>query len=181
MSKGGAFPLQTARLVIREADFSMAARFSELSLDEDNRRFLPDEVFETEAEAYGALEHLLPQYGRTDGPLVYPIFRVDGVMLGHVEAVPLAEGEWEIGYHIGQPYIRNGYASEALTAFLPVIGAQIHQKQFYGICVVENVASRRVLEKCGFHLVYEGLGPYQGRERPLCRYIWPHDNVGRSR
>ena len=39
--------IQTERLTITEFDLSMAESVHLNSLDEDNRRFLPDEVFET--------------------------------------------------------------------------------------------------------------------------------------
>ena len=43
--------------------------------------------------------------------------------------------------------------------------------KLYGICHVENIASRMVLEKCGFISEYEGAGLYQGIEQMICRYI----------
>ncbi|MCR5835224.1 MAG: hypothetical protein K6G88_01815 [Lachnospiraceae bacterium] len=43
------------------------------SLDDDNRRFVPDEVFENEEEAKETVEFLMSQYGTPDGPLVYPV------------------------------------------------------------------------------------------------------------
>ena len=35
-----------------------------------------------------------------------------------------------------------------------------------------NLASRKVLEKCGFVLDYEGPGPYHGGQAAICRYIF---------
>ena len=39
--------IETKRLLITEFDMSMAETVHKNSLDEDNRRFVPDEVFET--------------------------------------------------------------------------------------------------------------------------------------
>ena len=39
--------LETERLIITEFNTDMAQAVHENSLDEDNRRFVPDEVFET--------------------------------------------------------------------------------------------------------------------------------------
>ena len=48
--------LTTQRLALREWEPSMAADLCALSQDPENRRFLPDEVFETSAEAEETLE-----------------------------------------------------------------------------------------------------------------------------
>jgi len=43
--------IKTERLLITEFDISMAESVHKLSLDEDNRRFIPDEVFESIEDA----------------------------------------------------------------------------------------------------------------------------------
>ena len=54
--------IETERLLIREFDLSMAKAVYENSLDEDNRKFVPDEVFETEEDARETVEFLIGQY-----------------------------------------------------------------------------------------------------------------------
>ena len=39
-----------------------------------------------------------------------------------------------------------------------------------GICNAENIASRRVLEKCGFIMKFEGAGVLHGKQQFVCRY-----------
>ena len=46
------FFIETERLIITEFDESMIESVHENSLDEDNRRFVPDEVFETVEDGY---------------------------------------------------------------------------------------------------------------------------------
>lgn len=48
--------LETERLVITEFTTDMAQAVHENSLDEDTRRFLPDEVFETVEDALETIE-----------------------------------------------------------------------------------------------------------------------------
>ena len=84
---------------------------------------------------------------------------------------PIGGGRWEIGYHIAQKYIGRGYAAEAVSAFLPVMAKRIGIDEVYGVCLKDNAASRRVLEKCGFEPEYEGSGEYQGEKREICRTI----------
>ena len=47
----------------------------------------------------------------------------------------------------------------------------------YGIVLEENKASHRVLEKCGFEMIYSGEGNYQGVRRALRRYVYRIQNV----
>ena len=165
------FLLETERLTITEFTPDMAQAVHMNSLDEDTRRFVPDEVFETVEDAADTIDFLTSQYGGTEGPLVYPVLTKDGANVGYVQAVPLDEGQWEVGYHIGGAYTKRGYATEAVSAFLPVIMQKLGIDKISGICVSENLASRRVMEKCGFRLEYEGKGEYQGEKRNIARYV----------
>ena len=165
--------LETERLAIAEFTPDMARDVYENSLDEDNRRFVPDEVFETVGEAENAVTFLMAQYGRTDGPLAYPVFtRNGGINVGYVQLVPIGGGRWEIGYHIAKKYTGSGYATEAVSAFLPAMAKAVGIDEIHGICLSDNTASRRVLLKCGFVPVFEGVGDYQGEEREIFRSVW---------
>ena len=163
-------------MIITEFTPDMAASVSEQSLDEANRRFLPDEVFETEEIAAEVIADLSALYGTTDSPLVYPVLLKQEAQaakhIGHVEAVPLEEGGWEIGYHIGGAYTGHGYVAEAVRAFVPVMLERLGIDEMCGVCHAENVASCRVLERAGFSLVFDGVGQYQGAEAPVRKYVF---------
>lgn len=163
--------IETERLIIKEFDLSMAKAVYENSLDEDNRKFVPDEVFETENAAGETIEFLMSQYGTEDGPLVYPVFTKRNENIGYVQLAPIEEG-WEIGYHIAKKYTGNGYATEAVSAFLPVIAEKKSLSEIYGISLKENIASLKVMEKCGFLNLYSGAGEYQGEIREIVKNIW---------
>jgi ribosomal-protein-alanine N-acetyltransferase len=62
--------VETDRLFITEMTADMAMDVHKNSLDEDIRRFVPDEVFETPEDAAETVEFLRSQYGSADGPLV---------------------------------------------------------------------------------------------------------------
>ena len=165
--------IETERLVITEFTPDMAQAVHENSLDEDNRRFVPDEVFETGEDAREALAFLISRYGGFDGPLAYPVITKDGgANIGYVQLVPLDGGAWEIGYHIAKQYTGNGYATEAVRAFLPPMTEAAGISEVLGVCLNENTASRHVLAKCGFTPVYEGTGEYQGEQREIFRSVW---------
>ena len=164
--------IETERLIITEFTMDMAEAVHLNSLDEDNRRFVPDEVFETVEEAADTVGFLMGIYETGDGPLVYPVLLKDGTYIGYVQAVPFDDGTWEVGYHIGGNYTKKGHATEAVKAFLPVIMPKLGLDQIKGICLADNKASQKVMERCGFRKEYEGIGMYQGTYRSICQYTY---------
>lgn len=78
----------------------------------------------------------------------------------------------KIGYHITKPYVGNGYATEAVNAFLPVITRKIGIDEVYGECLKNNLASIQVMAKCGFTNIFDGEGNYQGELRPIIKNVW---------
>ena len=115
----------------------------------------------------------MSQYGSTDGPLIYALItKEDDKNIGYVQLVPISEGKWEIGYHVAKVYTGNGYATEAVKAFLPVISDQVGITEVYGIHLLENVASGRVLEKCGFEIFFTGEGPYHDGVYEISKSVW---------
>lgn len=165
--------IETDRLIITEFTPEMARDVFENSLDEDTSRFVPDEVFETEEAAAEAIAFLASRYDGTEGPFAYPVLiRGSGENIGYVQLVPIGDDAWEIGYHIAKRHTGNGYATEAVKAFLPVIADAVGTGEVHGICLSGNKASKHVLKKCGFEPVFEGIGDYQGEARPVFRSLW---------
>ena len=165
--------LETERLIITEMTMDMAMDVHKNSLDEDIRRFVPDEVFETLEDAKETIEFLMSQYGGAEGPLVYALITKEGNNnIGDVQLVPIGEGKWEIGYHVAKDYTGNGYATEAVKAFLPVMAKKVGVSEVYGIRLLENVASGRVLEKCGFETFFTGKGAYHDGTYDISKSVW---------
>lgn len=164
--------IKTERLEITKFTLDMAETVHINSLDEDNRKFNPNEVFETVEIAKDTVEFLMSVYESNDEPLVYPVLLKDGTNIGYVQAVPMDDGKWEVGYHIAKAYAGKGYATEAVSAFLPVIMNKLGITEILGICVAENIASIKVLEKVGFTKEFEGMGTYQDEEREICKFIY---------
>ena len=163
--------IENDRLQIVKMDKSMYFDIYQNSLDKDNRKYVPDEVFDCLEEASEVVNHIISAYGSEDGPFVYSVIRKkDNINLGYVQLVKLEEG-WEIGYHIAAIFTGNGYATEAVNLFIKYIQNNTNVKQIFGIALATNKASRRVLEKCGFELIYEGIGLYKGRKRKIIKTI----------
>lgn len=69
----------------------------------------------------------------------------DDEIAGHIVSWPQA-GEREVGYWIGRSYWGRGVASAALAAFLKVESS----RPLHAHTALHNIASQRVLVKCGF-------------------------------
>ncbi|MBQ8136774.1 MAG: GNAT family N-acetyltransferase, partial [Clostridia bacterium] len=169
--------IETKRLIITDMTMDMAMDVHQNSLDEDMKRFVPDEVFETLEEAQETIAFIQSQYGSANGPLVYAVLTKDeGKNIGYVQLVPIGEGQWEIGYHIAKAYTGMGYATEAVRAFLPVISADVGVREVHGIRLLENSASGRVLQKCGFQAYFTGEGAYHDGIHTIRKSVWKKEN-----
>ena len=60
-------------------------------------------------------------------------------------------GEREVGYWLGKEYWGKGIASQALSQFLNFV----QTRPLFAHVAKHNIASKRVLEKCGFSAVVE--------------------------
>jgi RimJ/RimL family protein N-acetyltransferase len=69
----------------------------------------------------------------------------DGSVAGNIVCFEQPE-EREVGYWLGKEYWGKGIATQALEQFLKQVGT----RPLYAYVAKHNVASRRVLEKCGF-------------------------------
>ena len=94
------------------------------------------------------------------GKCVYAITRADnGAFLGccGLEPHPDDPLTLEMGYWLGEPYWNNGYATEAAHALIDMAFRSREIDQIDARCRVTNVASRRVIQKCGFQFQGSGM------------------------
>jgi len=162
--------IETNRLIISEFTEDMCEAVHKNSLDDATREFVPDEVFETAADALATIRHLTECYNVSDAPKVYPISLKTGEHIGYVQAVPFDDALWEVGYKIAEQHRGNYYAAEAVTAFLPVIMPNLNLAEIIGICQATNLASISVLERCGFVFIGEKSVLYYGEPHKIRKY-----------
>ena len=77
----------------------------------------------------------------------------DNVLLGGVTLTNLRRGVTQsasVGYWIGLPYVRQGYASDALSAMLHHAFGALELNRIEAACMPSNRASLAVLERAGF-------------------------------
>jgi len=76
----------------------------------------------------------------------------DGRIAGraNLKDIDSVERTTEIGYRIAQEYVGKGIATEAVEYLKTLAYGQWHLARLLAFVTVENPASARVLEKCGF-------------------------------
>lgn len=151
--------LETARLILRAPDHGDVDALARLA---NNRAIhamtaaLPYPYERDHAIAF------VEEIARSGEEWAYAVALHDGTLVG-VMGLHTGQTPCEIGYWIGEPHWRKGYASEAAAALAeaalrvtPVLHARAR---------AENLASRAVLEKSGFEAIGEAAddcGPHAG-------------------
>ncbi len=95
------------------------------------------------------------------GKCVYAITKGDnGMFLGCCGVEPHPDGNTvEIGYWLGEPYWNQGFMTEAAQVLTDMVFRTRDINQIDARCRVTNVASRRVIQKCGFQFQGTGMVP----------------------
>lgn len=71
----------------------------------------------------------------------------------------------EVGYMLARPYWSLGYATEIVTCLVDYSFSYLEVFRLYAVPDPKNLASRRVLEKCGFKS--NGIYNFEGNEAVL--------------
>jgi RimJ/RimL family protein N-acetyltransferase len=99
---------------------------------------------------------------RADASTMTRAVLFDGQVAGNVLSFELG-GVRMVGYWLGREYWGKGIATRALAAFLD----QIETRPLYAHVAKHNLASLRVLEKCGFRICGEELGGADDEGKPV--------------
>ena len=99
--------------------------------------------------------------------------RESGKLIGIILYFAEEGNSCEIGYGIGSEYWNNGYATEAVNAFIGYCFSTLNFQKVYASFFTGNDASKKVMEKCGMkydHFVEKEF-EYLGEERDLTYYV----------
>lgn len=94
------------------------------------------------------------------GKCVYAITKAEnGAFLGccGLEPHPGDAQTLELGYWLGEPYWNQGFATEAAHALIDMAFRTREIDHIDARCRVTNIASRRVIQKCGFQFQGSGM------------------------
>jgi RimJ/RimL family protein N-acetyltransferase len=103
---------------------------------------------------------------RSDPTIIIKTILCKGEIAGHVAKFE-RDGQPEITYWIGKPYWGRGIATAALREFL----THIEPRPIYARAAKDNLASLRVLEKCGFKICGQDKGFASARGQEIEEFI----------
>jgi [ribosomal protein S5]-alanine N-acetyltransferase len=140
--------LRTARLVLREFELSDAPELFELNADHEVMRYTGDKAFASVEDALDLVRGYTCY--RTDGFGRWTMVRMaDGAFLGWCGLRKQATGAVDIGYRMHKRHWGQGFATEAGIASVRYGFEELGLDAIIGRVARANVASVRVLEKCG--------------------------------
>jgi ribosomal-protein-alanine N-acetyltransferase len=148
--------LETPRLLLRQMTEADAGNVFALAQNPHVTRYILGEPRLTSLEEALAVlrERVFPQYALGLGRWAC-IEKRSGDFVGWcgVKHVP-EDDEYDVGYRFFEACWGQGYATEAARGACDFARTHLPGKRVVGKAMRDNLASRRVLEKCG--LVYEG-------------------------
>jgi RimJ/RimL family protein N-acetyltransferase len=140
--------LATARLVLRAPRRSDIKAIATLANDlrvAANTARIPHPYAIEDAEQF------ITSVNKREGEACFAV-TLDGAPIG-VCSVDLREDGPEMGYWLGVPYWGRGLATEAVRALIDHAFGDLEHETLISGARVNNPASRRVLEKCGFQWI----------------------------
>jgi RimJ/RimL family protein N-acetyltransferase len=175
-------PVATERLRLRRSRPEDAERISGYRSDPDVHRFQGWDRTDPE----GIRSEILEMAGRRPGEAGWVQLSVEdartGELVGDVgmSPAPGEPGVIKLGYTIAPEFQGRGYATEAVRALIAyafdTLGAEVVRIYADG----DNVASHRVAEKAGLHLVERFRGEEDGQAWFGVRYELQRDEPGRD-
>lgn len=150
--------LETKRLLMRKFTIEDAQLIYDLNLDPEVIRYTGDPVKDIE-HARQVLENtILPQYALYNHGRWAVLVKPDLKFIGWCGLKVRPErNEIDLGYRFIKEAWGKGYATEAAFACLKYGFEQLGLKRIVGRAMPQNVASLRVLEKCGMQYIGEDI------------------------
>ena len=147
--------LVTERLVLRPPHEDDIPELSELA---NNRRVaemlsrMPHPYGQTDAQAFVGGSRSKERSG-----CHYAVALAEAGAFVGCAGLDMRQYGLELGYWIGEPYWGNGYATEVAHALVDLAFRATEIDRLHASCRVINNASRRVIHKCGFQYVGQGM------------------------
>ena len=169
--------LETARLVLEPLSLAHAPAFQHWLADEAIARMtasFPHPYPDGEAERYIASRTAGMDPERpTFFAMLLDVQTIGGAMLFRLDATP--PDALEIGYWIARPHWGRGYARETVAALIHYGFGAFGVATLLAGVAIDNPASERVLEVCGFRPFATSTGPSKARGHDVALRLWRLD------
>lgn len=142
--------IHTKRLTLKPFEDSDQAAMIRIFTDSEIKQtyMLPD--FESEEQAIKLFKRIQTATQKEDS-IDCGIY-LNGIVIGFANTVEVKDKKIELGYVISPEYQNQGYATETLGALIQRLFEMGYEEVVTG-AFEENIASRRVMEKCGMTLI----------------------------
>ena len=148
--------IETDRLLLRRFTGDDALLLYELNLDPEVIRYTHDPMTSIEHAKKVLNEVILPQYVLYDHGRWAVHLRSNLEFMGWCGLKYLSEtNEVDLGYRFMKKFWGNGYATEAALACIECGFTRLNLRQIVGRALPGNLASIKVLEKCGMKYLHE--------------------------
>ena len=152
---------ETERLIVRKLRDEDAQELYENHLDDEVRKWFPNECYADPEEALDAIRFFAGCVDQGRLPFVLgAVLKETSELIGDtgISEVEGKPDETEIGYCIGKKYRGKGYATELLDAISGFAASRFGIRVIYGRVVHGNEASAKVLAKNGYQFTGEEFG-----------------------
>ena len=155
MNHLGTITIQSERLILRPFKENDAEELYNGYMNQEEFLYYANKEKKSIEEIKEILERKAERYQNTDYYNWVITLKESGNIIGAINLnVNNYNDSVEFNYAIDNRYINNGYMTEALEKMKDFCLDELNVNRFQGGCCIENVASKRVMEKC--NMKYEG-------------------------
>jgi [ribosomal protein S5]-alanine N-acetyltransferase len=164
--------IETNRLLLRTFTIEDAQLIYDLNLDPDVTQYTGDPISDLDHAREVLEKIILPQYALYNHGRWAVLVKPDLEFIGWcgLKRRPERDNEIDLGYRFFKHTWGKGYATEAAFACLKYGFEQLGMNRIIGRAMPQNLASLRVLEKCGMHYLGEEIVD----EHPARTYVASH-------
>jgi ribosomal-protein-alanine N-acetyltransferase len=147
-------PLETKRLILRKFTLEDANDYFEFASDPEVTKFLRWGPHPNKEYTQQYLQRVLNDYSQgEDGPWGIELKAIKKLIGSiHIMQLNTHHRKAEIGFVLAQTCWNNGYMTEALERVLEYSFTELSLNRIEALCIPENHAAIRVLEKTGMKL-----------------------------
>lgn len=157
------FALTTERLTLRKFTINDGENLFAIANEPGIFRYFPTKTAWDMEKVERNIRHHIEHWEKFRYGQMAVTLRGSGQLMGWCGLEYLSDtGETEVGYLLSGEFWGKGYATEAAMASVQFGMNQIGLKEIIGLTDPENIASQRVLEKCG--LTFTRRQAYFGME-----------------
>ena len=152
----GTVVLESDRLILRRIRKDDALEIFNGFINQEEFLYYANKKKRTLEEEIRSLENIDDKYLKLDYYNWVITLKDSGAIIGSINLrVEEINETVEFNYVIDNRYTKKGYMTEALLLVKDFCLNEINVNRFQGGCCIENIASKRVMEKCG--MFHEGI------------------------